>query len=160
MRVLDAQIERARPPTTARVVRRVLLRKCRRDGVQRIDEDQVAAPRRGPLRQRRQVSDVADPPRVCRAHRIELHHPAPPAPVMSSEAIRGDDDRQLAIAELEAVPAEWQAGRNTYASTVAGDDAMVSVLEAQLGRASDGDMSADRAAQDNNRRRWRARVSD
>ena len=73
----DAQVERVEVAARGREVRRVLDRRDRLGGVERVDEHEVRAEAGRPPGLRREVGEVADAPRVARAHGVELGHHAP-----------------------------------------------------------------------------------
>ena len=92
--------------------------------VHRVGEDVVGVLLRGrPAGQRAEVVEVADAPRVGRAHRVELHGVTPDAPVPhgagEAEEGRRDDERrlrpQLVGDQLDAVVAQRQVGRQLEA---------------------------------------------
>ena len=75
--VLDPQVEGVHEAPGGRQVRRGLHRRDRLGGVQRVDQHEVGVVRgRGPGRQVGEVAEVADAPRLGRAHLVQLRHQA------------------------------------------------------------------------------------
>ena len=98
--VLDPQVERVDEAPGGRQVRRGLHRRDRLGGVQRVDQHEVGVVRgRGPGREVGEVAEVADAPRLGRAHLVQLRHQADDPPLghrgRQREALRGHDEGGL-----------------------------------------------------------------
>ena len=95
--VLDPQVQRVHEPPRRRQVRRRLHRRDRLGGVQRVDQHEVGVVRgRGPGGQVGEVAEVADAPRLGRAHLVQLRHQAHDPPVRDGrrqlESLRRHDE--------------------------------------------------------------------
>ena len=132
--LLDAQEQRVAVAPARRVVRAGFDRPHRRRGRQRIDHQHAAAQLARPAAEACQIREVADPPAVARARRVQLGREAPGAQIVGQEAAaRADDEQRLvAAAPKNAVVTERQLVRQR---AVAVERTRGAVLQHQVGAA-------------------------
>ncbi len=110
--LLDAQEQRVAVAPARRVVRAGFDRPHRRRGRQRIDHQHAAAQLARPAAEACQIREVADPPAVARARRVQLGREAPGAQIVGQEAAaRADDEQRLVAAAREECGGNRTAAR-------------------------------------------------